>query len=83
LHLYDGIEATHEIRKIETAENIPPAFISALTANITTEIRHVCLDAGMSSYLNKPIQIERLAQMLEQAYRALHASNGATEKVES
>ncbi len=76
----DGIEATHEIRKIEIAEHIPPAFISALTANITTEIRHICLDAGMSSYLNKPIQIERLAQMLEQAYRTLHATNGATAK---
>lgn len=79
----DGIEATHEIRKIETAERIPPSFISALTANITTEIRHVCLDAGMSSYLNKPIQIERLARMLEQAYRTLHASNGASDKVSS
>lgn len=79
----DGIEATHEIRKIEAAENLSPAFISALTANITTEIRHVCLDAGMSSYLNKPIQIERLALMLEQAYRTLHAPNGSAAKASS
>lgn len=74
----DGIEATHEIRRIEMAENIRPAFISALTANITTETRHVSLDAGMSAYLNKPIQIERLAQMLEQAYQTLHSSDKIT-----
>lgn len=70
----DGIEATHHIRRIEMTEDLRPAFISALTANITAETRHVSLDAGMSTYLNKPIQLDRLAQMLEQAYRTLHSA---------
>ncbi len=73
----DGIEATHHIRRIEMTEDLRPAFISALTANITAETRHVSLDAGMSTYLNKPIQLDRLAQMLEQAYvRTLHSADG-------
>ncbi|MGH8047221.1 MAG: response regulator, partial [Chthoniobacterales bacterium] len=64
----DGIEATEKIRAIERASrNVQPAFIAALTANIFPTERQRCFDAGMNSYLNKPVKLSTLATTLMQA----------------
>jgi PAS domain S-box-containing protein len=64
----DGIEATEKIRAAERAGNGgKAAFIAALTANIFPADRERCFDAGMDSYLNKPVKLSTLAAMLRQA----------------
>lgn len=57
----DGLEATKAIR--DSGNNIA---IIALTANDSTEDRIDCQRAGMDEFLTKPIQKERLKQVLEQ-----------------
>jgi two-component system, sensor histidine kinase and response regulator len=57
----DGIAATRKIREWETSSHIP---IIALTANAMTGDRELCEAAGMDGYLTKPIEVERLRNVL-------------------
>jgi len=63
----DGIEATEAIREQESSSGKKAAFISALTANIFPADRQRCFDVGMNDYLNKPIKIAALAELLVRA----------------
>ncbi len=60
----DGIEATRRIRAAEvgTDRHIP---IIAMTANALEGDRRRALAAGMDDYLTKPLQPERMLQVLE------------------
>jgi CheY-like chemotaxis protein len=64
----DGIKTTSTIRALEKSTNRAPIFISALTANIFPADRQRCLEAGMNAYLNKPVKIAALADMLSKAF---------------
>jgi signal transduction histidine kinase/DNA-binding response OmpR family regulator/HPt (histidine-containing phosphotransfer) domain-containing protein len=70
----DGFEATAAIRAREagTGRHLP---IVALTAHALKRDERRCLEAGMDSYLSKPIDLERLAALLE---RLAPAAGGAT-----
>jgi CheY-like chemotaxis protein len=57
----DGMTATRKIREWETGERTP---IIALTANAMTGDRELCEAAGMDGYLTKPIEVERLRNIL-------------------
>jgi two-component system, sensor histidine kinase and response regulator len=57
----DGITATRKIREWETTGHVP---IVALTANAMTGDRELCEAAGMDGYLTKPIEVERLRNIL-------------------
>jgi len=57
----DGMAATRAIREWETSGHIP---IIALTANAMTGDRELCEEAGMDGYLTKPIEVERLRNIL-------------------
>ncbi len=57
----DGMTATRKIREWETSSHIP---IIALTANAMTGDRELCEAAGMDGYLTKPIEVERLRNIL-------------------
>ncbi|HET6845166.1 MAG TPA: response regulator [Candidatus Angelobacter sp.] len=59
----DGLSATKEIRKAEraTGNHLP---IIALTANAMKRDEDACLDAGMDSYLSKPVSSRKLAAAL-------------------
>ena len=59
--LVDGYQATERIRATDAGKRTP---IVALTANVFTEDRQRCLDAGMDDYAAKPITIAELAQLL-------------------
>jgi CheY-like chemotaxis protein len=62
----DGLETTRYIRKQELESQLPPIAIVAMTANATDDDQNVCRDAGMSDYISKPIQIDKLKNMLKQ-----------------
>jgi len=70
----DGIEATVAIRKLEgkpPGERVP---IVALTACAMRDDEERCLNAGMDSYLTKPISTRKLADFLESFQTRLERS---------
>ncbi len=75
----DGLEATRQIRRIETGlERNPSGFsegeplmyphkqipIVAMTANVFKEDVDKCLDAGMNSHIGKPIDLAEVMAAL-------------------
>jgi CheY-like chemotaxis protein len=60
----DGLEATRRIRAAEAAMSMPRMRIVALTANAFGEDREACLAAGMDDFLVKPLDRDRLADVL-------------------
>ncbi len=58
----DGLEATRQIRKDRSLQNVP---IIALTALAMAGDREFCLAAGMNDYMSKPIKMQELADMIE------------------
>ena len=71
----DGIEATRRIRAAEAATRRAAHAIIALTANAFGEDREACLAAGMDDFLVKPLDRERLADVL--ARKGGHATLAA------
>ena len=61
----DGLEATRQIRKIEN-DSITTLPIIAMTANVFKEDIEACLDAGMNSHLGKPLDINRVVDLLHE-----------------
>ena len=59
----DGFQATKQIRESETSANRIP--IIALTANALTGDREKCLEAGMDDYITKPIEADKLEEILK------------------
>jgi two-component system cell cycle response regulator DivK len=58
----DGYTLTAKIKKIEKFTDIP---IIAVTANVMRGDREKSLEAGCDGYIQKPIDIDTLAQQLE------------------
>ncbi len=60
--IMDGLAATRKLREIEKLALIP---IVGLTAGAMEEDRNKCLAAGMSDYLSKPIDWDKLLSLLD------------------
>ena len=69
----DGLDATRRIRAAEAESGAPRTRIVALTANAQSEDREACLAAGMDGLLVKPLDRERLREVLAAASTALAA----------
>ncbi|MCB0284142.1 MAG: response regulator [Calditrichaeota bacterium] len=59
----DGIEATKKILAGNNSTGAPR--IIAMTANINKENKEQCFEAGMVDYVAKPINVEKLKQLIE------------------
>ncbi|MCC4859312.1 response regulator [Vibrio splendidus] len=59
----DGFEATKQIRALEegSSQHIP---IVALTANVVQRDKHLCFDVGMDEFLPKPVNQEKLREIV-------------------
>jgi CheY-like chemotaxis protein len=57
----DGYDATTKIRQIQKEKK---SIIIGLTANVLQSDRQKGLDVGMDDYLNKPISVESLREVL-------------------
>ena len=66
--IMDGYEATRQIRKLPNPEtaNIP---IVAMTANAFEEDRQKALEAGMNEHVSKPIDMERLLEVVKKVLK--------------
>jgi len=60
----DGFAATAAIRGLERELGRRPVPVIALTAHATASDRDRCLEAGMDDFLSKPIDANRLRQIL-------------------
>lgn len=58
----DGLTATQRIREEEQRRQLPPAAIIGLTAYAE---RDRCLQVGMNDYLQKPVMLYQLDQVLK------------------
>jgi CheY-like chemotaxis protein len=63
----DGLEATREIRRL--GGRLASLPIIALTANAFQEDVRACLEAGMTSFLPKPVNKEMLLTAMYNALR--------------
>jgi CheY-like chemotaxis protein len=75
----DGLTATRTIRAWELANGRPPTPIIALTASALKGDREMCLAAGCTAFLTKPIKQEVLLQAIRE--HSMVASSSS--KVES
>ena len=61
--IMDGIETTHEIRKLgQDYDNLP---IVALTANAVSGMKEMFLSNGFNGYITKPINMQELDDVLK------------------
>ncbi|NDI85541.1 ATP-binding hybrid sensor histidine kinase/response regulator [Undibacterium crateris] len=62
----DGITATEHLRQLYAAEELP---IVAMTANVMQQEIDKCFQAGMQDYVTKPIDLDRLWEVLAKAIK--------------
>jgi PAS domain S-box-containing protein len=62
--LLDGYKTTQLLRQRESSQR--HTIVIAMTANALAGEREKCLAAGMDDYLTKPVEIEKLAGVLQQ-----------------
>lgn len=78
----DGFEATRQIRASQKAARVGQnSIVIALTANAVLGDREECLAAGMDDYLSKPIQFEKLKELVRRYLEAPQSSSGSSPKV--
>lgn len=60
----DGFETTRLIRDSATAVRNNTIPVIAVTAHITTENRELCRVVGMNDFLEKPVTVNRLTEII-------------------
>jgi two-component system, sensor histidine kinase and response regulator len=62
----DGFTATAQIRHMETEKSLPRTPIIGMTAHALVGDKEKCIEAGMDSYLPKPIvEIDLKSKIME------------------
>ena len=57
----DGLEATQKIRTLSGTQPV----IIAMTANAMEDDRNRCIAAGMDDYISKPINLNKLVEVIQ------------------
>ena len=70
----DGFEATRRLRQWEQAQNLRQVPVVALTASAMEKDEERCRQAGMNSFVAKPVSIEMLRAVLEQYCKSAASS---------
>ncbi len=60
----DGLSATQKIRQAEKKNGFDTTPIIGMTAHALVEDKQKCIDAGMTDYLSKPIDSQKLKQKI-------------------
>jgi PAS domain S-box-containing protein len=82
--IMDGLTATRTIRAWEQANDRPPTPIIALTASALKGDREMCLAAGCTAFLTKPIKQEVLLQAIkERSIVATPSSKGQSSRMDT
>lgn len=71
-----GLQATKEIRDIETRRRLPRTPIVAVTANAMVGDREECLAAGMDGYTAKPVSPQALIKEMDRVLKIGDAPSG-------
>lgn len=69
----DGLEVLRRVK-----EKHPNVEVIVLTGHGSTEIETLCLELGACAYLEKPVDMEKLTRMLQEAYRKRRTGEGGT-----
>jgi len=64
----DGSEVARKIRDIEALESRKASVIIAVTAHAYIDKGEICRVAGMDSYIQKPLSVDKLLQVIEKRY---------------
>ena len=78
----DGLEATQEILEFEQEEEMDHTPIIAVTANVLKGDRERFLGAGMDEYISKPIEKDKLIQILERVAHGDFSKTYAEENID-
>jgi len=73
----NGLEATQEILKYEKENNLKHIPIIALTANALAGDREKYMKAGMDNYISKPIDLNKLKELIKTYHT--HSKSGSTQ----
>ncbi|MBN8960422.1 MAG: response regulator [Rhizobiales bacterium] len=68
----NGIDATRRIRMREAGQTARRTPIIALTANALVEDRYACFEAGMDGFLVKPLDREKLTEVISELTSSRH-----------
>jgi len=67
----DGFKATGIIREKEKKSGSPGIPIIAMTAHAMKGDRERCIEAGMDEYISKPINAEKILEIIERTMRSI------------
>lgn len=76
----DGLQLTQEIRRIEAKEGLPHTCIIALTANALVGESDNCMSAGMDDYIAKPVELNKLKDIITRNIKHLPPAEGEAER---
>lgn len=77
--IMDGLQATEAIREIErTNESVARIPIIAMTAHSLRGDRERCLRSGMDAYVSKPLDLQRLINLVESTSLAAPVATNGT-----
>ncbi len=66
----DGLEVLRQVKKKH-----PHVEVIVLTGHGSAEIKKLCLELGACAYLEKPVDIEKLTQAMQDAYKKVRTSS--------